>query len=48
MITVQREFRAWFRKDAPCWTPQNGAHRKTFPAATPSWKLAPRPRSKHE
>jgi hypothetical protein len=30
------------------WTPQNGAHRKPFPAATPSWKLAPRPRSKHE
>ena len=29
------------------WTPQNGAHRKPFPAATPSWKLAPRPRSKH-
>jgi len=24
------------------------AHRKPFPAATPSWKLAPRPRSKHE
>ena len=23
-------------------------HRKPFPAATPSWKLAPRPRSKHE
>ena len=30
------------------WTPQNGAHRKPFPAATPSWKLNPRPRSKHE
>ena len=30
------------------WTPQNGAHRKPFPAATPSWKLAPRPRRKHE
>ena len=30
------------------WTPQNGAHRNPFPAATPSWKLAPRPRSKHE
>jgi len=30
------------------WIPQNGAHRKPFPAATPSWKLAPRPRSKHE
>ena len=30
------------------WTPQSGAHRKPFPAAAPSWKLAPRPRSKHE
>ena len=30
------------------WTPQNGAHRKPFPAATPSLKLAPRPRSKQE
>ena len=29
-------------------TPQNGAHRKPFLAATRSWKLAPRPRSKHE
>ena len=67
VITVQREFRARFRKDAPSlcvvskpctkltlhcntshWTPQNGAHRKPFPAATPSWKLAPRPRGKHE
>jgi len=28
--------------------PQNGAHRKPFSSATPSWKLAPRPRSKHE
>ena len=27
---------------------ENGAHRKPFPAATPSWKLSPRPRSKHE
>jgi hypothetical protein len=27
--------------------PQNGAHRKPFPAVTPSWNLAPRPRSKH-
>ena len=26
----------------------NGAHRKPFPAATPSWELTPRPRSKHE
>jgi len=24
-------------------TPQNAAHRKPFPAATPPWKLAPRP-----
>ena len=31
VITVQREF----------WIPQNGAHRKPFPAATPSWELAP-------
>jgi len=30
------------------WTPQNGAHRKPFPAATRSWKLVPRPRSKYE
>jgi hypothetical protein len=30
------------------WTPQNGARRKPFPAVTPSWKLAPWPRSKHE
>jgi hypothetical protein len=29
-------------------TPQNGAHRKPFPAVTPSWKLAPRPLSKRE
>jgi hypothetical protein len=42
VITVEREFRARFRKDAPCiWTPQNGTHRKPFPAGTPSWKLAP-------
>jgi hypothetical protein len=27
------------------WTPQNGAHRKPFPAATPSLKLATRPHS---
>ena len=44
VITVQREFHARFRKDAP----QNGAHRKPFLAATPSWKLAPWPRIKHE
>ena len=30
------------------WTPQNGAHRKPFPAAAPSSKLTPWPRSKHE
>ena len=30
------------------WTPQNGAHRKLFPTGTPSCKLTPRPRSKHE
>ena len=43
-ITEQREFRARFIKDAPdrcvfskqICTPQNGAHRKPFPAATPS------------
>ena len=34
--------------ESQIWTPQNGAHRKPFPAATPSWKLAQRPRSKHE
>jgi len=52
VITVQREFRARFRKDAALQsqisTSQNGAHRKPFPAATPSWKLAPRPLSKHK
>ena len=26
----------------------NGAHRKPFPDATPSWKLAPRPHNKDE
>jgi len=45
VITVQREFRALWSQ---IWTPQNGAHRKPFPAATPSLKLAPRPRSEHE
>ena len=45
VITVQLEFRALLSQIG---TPQNGAHRKPFPAATPSWKLAPRPRSKHE
>jgi hypothetical protein len=30
------------------WTPQNGAHRKPSPAATPYWKLVSRPRSKQE
>ena len=44
-ITVQREFRARFRKDTR-WV--FSKHRKPFPAATPSCKLAPRPRSKHE
>ena len=29
-------------------TLQNGAHRKPFPAAGPSWKLTPRPLSKYE
>ena len=29
-------------------SPQNGARNKPFPAATPSWKLAPRPRSKRD
>jgi hypothetical protein len=47
VITVQREFRARFRT-AGSAKPKNGAHRKPFPAATPSWKLAPRPRSRHE
>jgi len=28
--------------------PQNGAHRKPSSTAAPSWKLTPRPRSKHE
>jgi len=45
VIAVQRKFRALYSQ---IWTPQNGAHRKTFPAATPSWKLAPRPSNKHE
>jgi len=65
VITVQREFRARFRKDAPCVFSKpytkltlhcnhRSGHLKTehteslFPATTPSWKLAPRPRSKHE
>jgi len=65
VITVQRQFRARFRKDAPCVFSKpcrkltlhcnhRSGHLKTehtekpFPAATPSWKLAPRPRSKHE
>jgi hypothetical protein len=40
VITVQRELCARFRTaDSAC---------ATSPAATPSWKLAPRPRSKHE
>jgi hypothetical protein len=30
------------------WTYQNGAHRKPSHAATPYWKLVPRPCSKHE
>jgi len=45
VITVQREFHAL---QSQIWTPQNGAHRKTFPAATPSWKLARWPHSKDE
>ena len=44
VIAVQREFRARFRLRLM----QNGAHRKRFPTATPSWKLAPRPHSEHE
>ena len=55
---ASQQEKAWCVFSKPCtkltlqwsqiWTPQNGAHRKPFPAATPSWKLAPRPRSKHE
>jgi hypothetical protein len=30
------------------WTPQHEAHRKSSPAATPSWKLVPLPCSKSE
>jgi hypothetical protein len=30
------------------WTPQNRAHKKPPPAATPYWNLVARPRSKHE
>jgi hypothetical protein len=60
VITVQREFYARFRMktahalpacaalQSQIWTPQNGAHRKPFPAPTPPWKLDPRLRSKHE
>jgi hypothetical protein len=65
VITVQREFRARFKKYIilvwcvffkPCIAPlysqiltnHNGANRKLSPAATPSCKLVPRPRSKHE
>ena len=55
VITVQREFRARFRKDEPCMVHcnhrsghQKTKHTKTFPAATASCKLTPRPRCKHE
>jgi hypothetical protein len=44
VITVQREFRA--RHVLPAVL--NRAHRKPFTAAKQSWKLAPRPRIKHE
>ena len=45
VITVQRAVQCTVITDLD--TP-NGAHRKLFPAAAPSWKLAPQPRSKHE
>ena len=48
VITVQREFRARFRKDAPQVRLFRNRNRKPFPAATPSRKLAPRPCSKLE
>jgi hypothetical protein len=47
VITVQHEFCARFRT-AGSAKPQNGAHRKPFPAVTPSWKLVTRPRNTHE
>jgi hypothetical protein len=34
---------ASFQYGVQIWTPQNGAHRKPFPAAAPSWKLSPWP-----
>jgi hypothetical protein len=43
--TVHKTHAALFSQ---IWSPQNRAHRKPFPSATPSWKLTPRPRSKHE
>jgi negative regulator of sigma E activity len=58
LLVVLRAFRARFRPagSAACVSctvitdlePQNGAHRKPFPAATPSCKLTPRPHNNHE
>ena len=58
VITMQREFRARFRKDAPgrcvfskpCsnLNTSKWSTQKPFPATKPSWKLAPRPRSMYE
>ena len=48
VITVQLEFHAWFRKDAPDLDTSKRSIQKSFPAATLSWKLNPRPRSMHE
>jgi hypothetical protein len=45
VITVQREFDARFKKDAPH---KNVFFNQPSPAMTSSWILVPRPRSKHE
>jgi hypothetical protein len=42
-VTSLRQEKCWFNLK-----PQNGAHRKPSPAATPSWKLVPQSRRNHE
>jgi len=48
VITVITVHKTHTALQSQIWIPRNGAHRKPFPAATPSWKLAPQPCSKHE
>jgi len=48
LITILQRVHSGSHTASQIWTSQNGAHRKPFPAATPSWKPATRPRSKHE